>query len=166
MSHGLPNPPHPEPPPIDTLDDLAPGFVAKALRVEAAMQAIGWHICRRETLRTAERQSWLYGFGRTWDDGRGIVTYAPTALHGWHFFGLAIDYGDSRYEGGSEPEAFFADLESCAVAEGLVSGSDWHRKDEPHVQFGPGMKVTPSEEAAALLASGGLSAVWAAVGAA
>ncbi len=166
MSHGLPDPPQPEPSRITSTEGQAPGFVAKTDRLEAAMRTKGWHIYRIETLRTAERQTWLYGFGREYDDGRGQVTNAPTALNGWHLFGLATDYGDSRYDAGSEPKQFYRDLEQCAVAEGLVSGSDWKREDEPHVQFGPGMRVTPSPRAAQLLASGGLPAVWQAVGAA
>ena len=32
-----------------------------------------------ETLRTDERQEFLYGFGRDYDDGRGIVTHSRAA---------------------------------------------------------------------------------------
>lgn len=161
----LPAPP-PEPPACNSPNGLAPLFLDKVQRVEARMQNRGWHICRRETYRSDERAAWLYGFGRTWDDGRGIVTNATNALKTWHHYWLAVDYGDARYEPGNEPPAFWTDLKAIGESEGLTCGADWRMKDQPHIQFGRPMRDSPSEEAARLLESGGVEAVWRAVGAA
>jgi hypothetical protein len=161
----LPHPPQ-EPPACTSSNGLAPLFLDKIQRVEARMTAKGWHITRRETWRSDERAAWLYGFGRTWDDGRGIVTYATNALKTWHHYWLAVDYGDSRYEPGNEPAHFWTDLEAVAAGEHLTCGGDWVMKDKPHVQWGPPMRLAPSDHAAKLLASGGVEAVWKAVGAA
>lgn len=166
------------PPPLEVqvcrdLDLLAPKFAAALHRVLMRLIAKDWHPKVLETHRTEERAKYLYGFGREYDDGRGIVTNVPTALKGWHGFGLAADIGDRRYPDGA-PAQFYADLRECAEAEGLTSGSDWDRDgipvpqdpdehfcDNPHVQwFCPGMHVSPSPHAAALLASGGVEAVW------
>lgn len=157
----------PEPPIINAVDALAPGFRDRLAMVLADLVDAGWRPVLRETLRTEDRQSWLYGFGRDYDDGRGIVTNAPTALNGWHFFGLAADVGDRRYDAGSEPDEFWPTLERCAVARGLASGADWKSFcDKPHVQFGPPMRATPSGDAVRLYQHGGNAAVWAVVGAA
>ena len=46
----------------------------------------------------------------------------------------------------------------------VALGADWPTfKDEPHTQWGAPMRRSPSSEAAALFASGGFAAVWAAV---
>lgn len=160
----LPSPP-PEPPACATTDGLAPKFAVAIARVSAQLSANGWHVCYRETWRSTERAAWLYGFGRDYDDDRGIVTNAPTADSTWHHYWLAVDYGDSRYEPGNEPARFWIDLEMIATSEGLTCGADWTMKDRPHVQWGAPMRVSPSDEAVRLLATGGVAAVWKAVGA-
>lgn len=159
MTAKLPPPPQ-EPPACHSNSGLAPKFADKAQQLEAKMTAKGWHICRRETFRSDERAAWLFGFGRDYDDGRGIVTYAPNALKTWHHYWLGIDYGDLRYEPGNEPPAFWADLEAIGVSLGLRCGADWKMKDRPHVQWGHPMLDTPSVHAAELLESGGVEAVW------
>lgn len=153
-----------EPPIINSTEGQAPRFIAACDRLEARLVAKGWKPIKRETLRTDARQAWLYDFGRDYDDGRGIVTFAKTAKYGWHFFGLATDYGDERYDEGSEPAQFWTDLEEAALSEGMESGACWKMDDKPHVQFG-GIKATPSDVARQLYATGGNPAVWAAVGA-
>lgn len=155
----------PEPPVIQTVDGLAPKFRALLGLMLADMVEKGWMPALRETLRTDQRQAWLYGFGRDYDDGRGVVTNIPTAAIDWHRYGLAADVIDRRY-GDDAPEQFWTDLEHCAVARGLASGQDWIRFcDKPHVQFGHPMRASPSEEAVQLYAQGGSAAVWKAVGA-
>lgn len=78
----LPDPPTPEPPVIrdlPPLDDRWEGhFVALEAEFARRLPAIGWSAKRGETLRTDERQEWLYGIGRSYKaPGRtGIVTNA------------------------------------------------------------------------------------------
>lgn len=154
-------PPPPEPPAISDTTGLAPQFRAKLLNVLLAVADKGYRPVLRETLRTTERAAWLYGFGREYDDGRGIVTNAPNALKTWHHYALAADVGDRRYESGNEPACFWDALRDAAHAEGLTWGGDWQMRDLPHVQwYCDGMHVSPSDHAAAVLASDGVEAVW------
>lgn len=154
-------PPPPEPVVITDTTHLAPAFQVKVGRILMALDAAGWHPVVRESLRSTERAAWLYGFGRDYDDGRGIVTNAQTADKTWHHYGLAVDLGDKRYEGGSEPQQFFRDLGDACLREGLTWGGQWKMRDLPHVQwYCNGMHVSPSDHAAALLASDGVDAVW------
>lgn len=165
MTTRLPLPPQ-EPPACTSSNGLAPLFRDKVQTLEARMTAKGWHITRRETWRSDERAAWLFGFGRDYDDGRGIVTNARTAALTWHNFWLAVDFGDSRYEAGNEPPGFWFDLRTIATGLGLVCGADWRMKDRPHVQWGAPMRVSPSARAAELLRDEGIEAVWRDVGAA
>lgn len=158
-------PPPPEPPSYCATDKLAPGFRAAAATVFTALAALGFHPCYRETWRSDERAAWLYGFGREYDDGRGIVTNAPTAAETWHHYGVAADFGDTRYDGGSEPQSFWDAVALHARAVGLAWGGDWRLRDLPHVQWGAPMRVSPSSHEAELLAQGGMEAVWREVGA-
>jgi len=89
-----------------------------------------------------------------------LLGYAENGSHTWHFYGLAADYGDVRFEPGLEPISFYDALRDAAVGEGLVSGSDWSMRDRPHVQWGRPMRAAPSVHAAQLLAMGGYEAVW------
>jgi len=162
MSHGLPDPP-PEPQVQTTLTGLAPRFkvaVEKLLVPDDDFDPIV-----SESGRTADRQAWLYGFGRTWDDGRGIVTHAATNLTEWHGFWLAVDI-ISKSRQWDAPPSFWQTLGAKAEALGLTWGGRWpgDEKDEPHVQAGPPMRQVPSPIATKLLLTGGLSAVWNAVG--
>jgi hypothetical protein len=152
-------PPPAEVPACRDMDRLAPQFRAKIEDLLAELRPHYPHARVAETVRTDERQAYLYGFGRDYDDDRGIVTNAPTATTSWHRFGLAVDI-----EG--VPAAV---LEETTMAHGLTSGSDWNRNgihdehlcDAPHVQwFCAGMHVSPSDHARALLAAAGVEAVW------
>lgn len=155
-------PPPPEPPPITTAVNLAPAFRRKLANVMLSLANLGWRPYLVETLRTTERAAWLYGMGRTWDDGRGIVTNAPNALKTWHHFALAADISERSHSPEHVPQAFHVDLGRIARGEGLTWGGDWSTRDYPHVQFHrDGMHVSPSDHAAALLARGGVEAVWA-----
>ena len=119
-----------------------------------------------ETIRTEERQSFLYLFGREYDDpwphSRGIVTNARTAKNGWHFYGLAADIVENDQSPWDATPTFWNDLGSCARSRGLTWGGDWVQKDRPHVQWGK-CKKSPSEEAHRLYEEGGLEAVHRAV---
>jgi hypothetical protein len=172
MSHGLPDPPT-EVPADDDIAKLAPRFAEKVADLIAEMQRRGHDPVVVEAFRSDERQAWLYGFGREYDDGRGNVTGAPTGSKSWHRYGLAVDIV-SQSKGDSAPRAFWDALRTIAETLRLTSGDDWdrdgipvehdadeHRADLPHVQWWtPAMRVTPSDRAWQLLQSGGLSAVW------
>jgi hypothetical protein len=120
-----------------------------------------------ESVRTHERQQYLYGFGRSYDDPgdpRGIVTYSQDGDDSWHFYGLAVDI-ISKSKGWGAPPSFWVDLGQAARSVGLHWGGDWRKKDLPHVQWGEPMRDSPSPNAARLFASGGREAVWKVVGA-
>lgn len=170
----------PKPPaavPVESrMDGLAPKFRAALERMLAELRERGHDALVFETLRTNARQAYLYGFGRDYDDGRGVVTKAATAMGGWHFYGLAADVVHRTQLWGA-PEAFWTALRLAARRNGLTSGDDWDRDglpveldpdehvvDRPHVQWWcPGMRVSPSAQARALYEQGGREAVWRAV---
>ena len=159
----LPAPP-PEIPVYRSLAGLAPGFADRLQRLLIAMRADGLNPMIAETLRSDDRQRWLYGFGREYDDGRGIVTNSEDADESWHAFGLAADVWEVTHLWRA-PHAFWTALGLHAEAQGLAWGGRWHRADLPHVQFGHPMRVSPSPKAARLQAAGGNEAVWKDVGA-
>lgn len=151
----------PEPPLCRDVNGLAPLFRQKLNAVMLRLTVDGWHPVYLETLRSDARQAWLYGFGRDYDDGRGIVTHAATAEKSWHRYGLAADLGNAGQEDGSAPAQFYADLGEACQKEGLTWGGSWHMQDKPHVQwYCDGMHVTPSDHAADLLRTEGVEAVW------
>jgi peptidoglycan L-alanyl-D-glutamate endopeptidase CwlK len=124
------------------------------------MKANGHDAVVFESRRTSERQRYLYGFGRQYDDGRGVVTHSRDADETWHFFGLAVDI-ISASKGWDAPAQFWVDLGRFAVAEGLSWGGNWASfKDLPHIQWGVPMRQSPSPRAARLFAEGGLERVW------
>lgn len=164
MSHGLPDPPS-DIPAIKSLDGLAPGFSARVQNMLANMIVDGWDPVIAESLRSDARQRYLYGFGREYDDGRGIVTHAMSGVHSWHRYGLAVDV-ISKKSGWDASESFWQALGVAARNEGLVWGGDWTKiRDMPHVQFGPPMRQSPSSRAVQLFDNGGYAAVWKEVGA-
>lgn len=158
----LPLPP-PEVPRISSLVGLAPKF-------RQAVEAILADVDRErvfETLRSDERQRFLYGFGREYDDAgapRGPVTKARTAMGGWHFYGLAVDIVEDDATPWIAPNAFWQSLGLAAERHGCKWGGRWKRVDLPHVQWGRCRK-SPSQRSVELYRTGGLEAVWRAVGA-
>jgi peptidoglycan LD-endopeptidase CwlK len=158
-------PPPPEVPVDNSLEGLAPIFHARVNELLARMKARGHDPIVSESFRTNERQTYLWGFGREYDDGRGIVTHSRDADETWHHFGLAVDI-ISQSHGWDAPPRFWHDLGALSVALGLSWGGNWKSiQDRPHVQFGSPMRQSPSPRAARLLAQGGLEAVWKEVGA-
>lgn len=138
---------------------LAPKFRAA---IDAILSELG-DAKVSEAMRTPARQSFLYGFGRDYDDGRGVVTNAASNLTSWHGFGLAVDIIHLHYEWNAS-RAWFARLGECAKRHGCDWGGDWKHEDLPHVQWGT-LRDSPSDHARELLETGGLEAVWSAVGA-
>jgi len=152
---------------------LAPKFRAALERVLATVRGLGHNPVVVETLRTSKRQRYIYGFGRSYDDGRGIVTHSADYDETWHGYGLAADVvcGDAFWAAGDE---FWSALGRACAREGLRWGGDWNGDgdsrderflDRPHIQWGPPMRRSPSPRAARIVADGGLPAVWREVGA-
>lgn len=159
--------PLPPPPPetgalaVDRdIEKLAPKFRALVITVIGRMESLGHDPVVFEACRSDERAAYLFGFGRDYDDGRGIVTYAPTAAKTWHRYGLAVDI-ISRASEWDAPDVFWNDLRAIAKYVGLVAGADFSHPDRPHVQFtSREMLVTPTDHDWALLQSAGVGAVW------
>jgi hypothetical protein len=147
---------------------LAPKFRAQLDAVIDDMRLAGYDAVVFETLRTDERQKFIHGFGRLYDDGRGIVTHSADADETWHGFGLAADIV-SRSRLWNAPDEFWKKLHQVARAHGLRSGADWDNDgvmddwDKPHVQPA-GLRRSPSPKAARLQTDGGNQAVWVEVG--
>lgn len=161
----LPRPPI-EVPRIVTLNVCAPLFREAVAMVLADVRAAGHHVMVWETLRTVERQEWLYGFGRYYTDGRangGTVTNAQ-GLDGWHPYGLAADLVEEDGTPWKAPTALWRAIGESAERRGLTWGGRWKNLDLPHVQWGKCRK-SPSALAKQILARDGLPAVWRAVGA-
>jgi peptidoglycan L-alanyl-D-glutamate endopeptidase CwlK len=164
MSHGLADPPA-EPAVNTSLSCLAPRFSDALAAMIRQFTEAGYDPIVSESCRTSERQAWLFGFGREWDDGRGVVTQAETNTTTWHGYGLAVDV-ISKSRQWDAPADFWKALGKFARANALAWGGDWPRfQDRPHVQWGEPMRQAPSAHAAELLAAGGMVAVWREVGA-
>jgi hypothetical protein len=119
-------PPPPKEIPVNrSLDVLAPRFRARVQMVVAGMVGLGLDAYVFETLRTNERQNYLYGFGRRYDDGRGVVTHSIDADESWHHYGLAVDI-ISESKGWDAPPKFWrvlGETARAAVFTGVVTGS-------------------------------------------
>ena len=150
----------PEPPRETSLDGCAPKFSAQIESVLDDLAEQGFDPVVYESLRTQERQRWLHGFGRDYDDGRGIVTNVEDAQVGWHFFGLATDI-ISKSRGWDWPE-FFDALAKSYISHRLTAGASWQMRDMPHGQWGK-CRNSPSEISRQLYIHGGVRAVWEAV---
>lgn len=173
LRYSLPKPPAEVPTDRD-LTKIAPLLRLKLLNaVLPQMRARGHDPLIFEGFRSDARAAFLYGFGRSYDDGRGIVTNARDASKTYHRYGLAVDIISASREWDA-PEKFWTDLRKIVTANALRSGDDWDRdgiavgpdpdesySDRPHAQWWiPGMRVTPSDHAWVLLHTRGIEAVW------
>lgn len=157
------------------LEVLNPAFRAKLeLVMDDVERETGARPIVYETLRSSARQRYLWGFGREYDDGRGIVTHSMNADETWHGFALAADLIHPTLEWNA-PESWWLALGRAARRHGLRWGADWNDNgtmsdesfiDRPHVQWGAPMRRSPSPRAVLLRVQGGLPAVWREVGAA
>jgi hypothetical protein len=158
---------YPGEPPItidNSLDDLAPAFRAVVVEALAECEAAGLDAIVHETLRTAETAAVYFARGRTQIPPRGTVTQASDETWSWHGYGLAVDV-ISASKGWDAGSIWFALVGAIFEKHGCKWGGRWKHPDGPHNQWGK-CKDTPSDEARSLLASGGMQAVWDAVGAA
>jgi peptidoglycan L-alanyl-D-glutamate endopeptidase CwlK len=153
----------PEVPVQRSLDLLAPKFRDAVLKTLARV-AGGRPEWPFETLRTLERQEYLFGFGRAYDDGRGKVTKATTALSSWHGFGLAVDVVEKDGSPWDAPPSFWLDLGTAAELEGLTWGGRWGTPDLPHIQWGK-CPASPTPSDKDLIIASGMHAVWSKYGA-
>lgn len=154
----LPKPPA-EVPVTSRVTALAPKMQVAVEAIINQMADAGHKAKVFETLRTAERQAFLYGFGRTYDDGRGTVTKVQDARKGWHFYGLAVDIVQNDTSPWDAPQAFWQTLGKCAEANGLTWGGRWKFLDLPHSQWA-GCPTSPTALDIALAAESGIEAVW------
>jgi hypothetical protein len=141
---------------VHGLEYLAPKFRAQVIAIRDAMAARGFPAVVFETLRLPRLQAHYHAVG---------ASNAASVWHSWHGYGLACDFvhRDLLW---SAPRAFWQALGAQAEALGCAWGGRWKSlPDSPHVQFGPGMRASPSNRARALVAQGGLVAVWTEVGA-
>lgn len=165
------NKPPAEVPRETSLAGLAPSFRLHVEQILDEMAVAGFDPIVAETLRTDARQRFLYGFGREYDDGRGIVTHSSDADETWHSFGLAVDIW-SRSKLWRAPDEFWKKLHQLVRQHGLLSGADWDNDgvmddwDKPHFQWGAPMRRSPSPRASRVKETGGNAAVWTEVGAA
>jgi D-alanyl-D-alanine carboxypeptidase-like protein len=142
-----------------TFYGCAPKFVGAVYEALAALDG-GRLENPFEWRRTPERQLYLYGFGRTYDDGRGIVTNAETPYKTWHYYGLAVDVVEKDNTPWDAPESFWLSIAEAAEKTGrLTSGYRWTKPDKPHLQWGL-CPSSPSSQDIALAKSSGIQAVW------
>jgi peptidoglycan L-alanyl-D-glutamate endopeptidase CwlK len=116
-----------------------------------------------EAYRSDVLQAEYYTRGRTVIPPPKPVTNARSNLYSWHGYGLAVDV-ISRVHGWDKPPSWFAEVSKSFKQFGCKWGGDWTMRDLPHFQWGP-CRPSPSDKARELFRSGGLEAVWNAVGA-
>ena len=153
----LPKPPE-EVPVTSRVTALAPKMQTAVLAIVKEMADAGHGAKVFETLRTAERQKFLHGFGRLYDDGRGTVTKVEDARKGWHYYGLAVDIVQNDKSPWDAPQSFWQTLGKLAEKHGLTWGGRWKFLDLPHSQWG-GAPISPTALDIALAQEQGIEAV-------
>ena len=116
-----------------------------------------------ETYRSNELQVVYYARGRTVRPPVTPVTNAMNHLYSWHGFGLAVDVIHRTKQWGPG-DAWFERVAEIFKRNGCKWGGDWKQRDLPHFQWGL-CRPSPSDEARAMMRTGGVLAVWQAVGA-
>ncbi|HEY2851123.1 MAG TPA: M15 family metallopeptidase [Gemmatimonadaceae bacterium] len=142
---------------------LAPKFRDAVSLALAECTAAGLDAVVYETVRSHELAVLYYARGRTVIPPTSTVTNAPDETYTWHGFGLAVDV-IHRVKEWEMPDAWFASVSTIFKRHECKWGGDWKQRDLPHHQWGA-CKPSPSNQARALLKSGGMPAVWQAVGA-
>lgn len=145
------------------LDRLAPQF---SRAVKAALAECnsgpngGLRAMVYEGYRSPQLQALYYARGRTVFPPAKPVTFAPSNLHSWHGFGLAIDvvHCDLFWNppGGA---AWFQKVAAIFEKHGCTWGGNWLRSDPPHFQWGR-CPPSPSDAVRNLLQERDLQAVW------
>jgi hypothetical protein len=116
-----------------------------------------------ETYRSNELQAVYFQRGRSVKPPMATVTNAQNNLYSWHGYGLAVDV-IHRTKQWSVSSDWFERVSVIFKKHGCKWGGDWTTKDLPHFQWGL-CKASPSDYARELIRTGGVLAVWEAVGA-
>ena len=160
------------------LADLAPVVRVRVELVFAGMAAAGLAAIQFDTLRSDDRQAFLFGKGRTeaevtavgldpswaWPDSPdGRVTKAAHGNTSWHRYGVACDIVENDKSPWSAAQTFWNTLGTLARANYLTWGGDWRMLDLPHTQARE-LPTSPRLADRELLASAGVAAVWAKYG--
>lgn len=113
-----------------------------------------------EGYRSQALAAMYYQRGRTVKPPYKPVTNAPTNLHSWHGFGLAVDVVHAqKFWSPPEGDAWFHRVGAIFKKHGCTWGGDWKMADLPHFQWGR-CPASPSDAARELISSQGLQAVW------
>ena len=148
------------------LNALAPKFHADVQAALDECHATNLDAYVYEAVRSNALQQAYFDLGRTVVPPEQTITNANSALYSWHGYGLAVDVisQSKQWDAG---DGWFASVAAIFKRHGCAWGGDWISTlgDIDHFQFG-GLKASPSDEARALYARGGVEAVWDAVGAA
>ncbi|WP_208948369.1 M15 family metallopeptidase [Segnochrobactrum spirostomi] len=144
---------------------MAPKFAVAVREALGATNAAGLDAVVYEAHRSQELQALYYARGRTIIPPVHTVTNAPTNLHSWHGYGLAVDIVHrTKFWEPPGGEAWFRHVADIFKQHRCKWGGDWTKPDTPHFQWHL-CKPSPSDEARRLMLTGGFAAVWQAVGA-
>lgn len=144
------------------LGRLAPAFRAA---VQAALAECNDENNRLEAMvyegyRSQALAAMYYQRGRTVKPPFKPVTNAPTNLHSWHGFGLAVDVVHARkFWLPPDGDAWFHKVADIFKKYGCTWGGDWRMADLPHFQWSR-CPPSPSDAARDLINSQGMQAVW------
>lgn len=144
------------------LGRLAPAFRAavEAAIAECNSPANGLNAFVYEAYRSAGLAAMYYQRGRTVKPPYKPVTNAPSNLHSWHGFGLAVDVVHAqKFWLPPEGDAWFRKVGAIFKKHGCTWGGDWQMADLPHFQWGR-CPASPSDAARTLINSQGMQAVW------
>jgi peptidoglycan LD-endopeptidase CwlK len=142
------------------LSEVYPGLASKVRQMADTLAAEGTDIRVTQSLRTMAEQEALYAEGRT---APGSVVTDAKPGYSWHNFGLAIDVAPLTPQGPdwNTSHPVWGRIVAIGTALGMDSGSEWRTfPDWPHFQLTGRFPVSPNDEARAILASGGVQAVW------
>lgn len=145
------------------MSKLAPLFRAAVELAVVECNAGGLDCFVYEAYRSQELQAIYYARGRTVVPPYKPVTNARSNLYSWHGYSLAVDVV-SKAHGWDRPDDWWLAVATIFKRHGCKWGGDWRQRDLPHFQWGR-CKPSPSDLAREILATKGLEAVWAAVGA-
>jgi hypothetical protein len=140
---------------------LAPAFadaVQKALEECNSVKRLDAIIY--EGYRSQALQSLYYQRGRTIIPPYKKVTNAPTNLHSWHGFGLAVDIvHKTKFWSPPGGDTWFRNVAEIFKRHSCMWGGDWKMADLPHFQWYR-CPPSPSDTARQLIVDQGMLAVW------